>query len=472
MKRDYNIIAFVFWTAFIALIAVCGFFMIHNAAWIIGDESIVYSTTGMGKAFSPFGFDGMIDSYGRFYPFAYNLYNILLLFGNGQISVEAHYTLQAVALCIYALCFALVGLHLLKGIKPIWKYSITFCFVSITVFRVYPEFVTCYTGAWIIFMILAVFILCTCKFEETENLGWGIAAILFATYICYCYENICVIPLVYGTCSLLFNYKRFSNRKKWFNWLLVASGVLFIILYVVIVIPRATHFYGHHSENTLFINAFKMFVAQKIYWVALIFFVVRLWDIIKKKSPYIFADSFLLSSFAYFCGTALIHLNFTYYYNFGALLALTSIICYCREYLKPYWTLLLFGAFFILYGYKMPSRIQHNQNLRISTYTQMCQLSEIINYGEQVYWYAPEYSDPTDFYVDLRNCQHGRLVSYLEWLEQYEEYIPKMSYFEPKLQGIWLYPIENDILFPDSIVLFKDREILYDICGIKAYRVK
>lgn len=471
MKRE-NIIASVFWTAFVALMAICGYFMIHNAAWIIGDEAIVYGTTGMGKAFSPLGFDGMIDSFGRFYPFAYNLYNVLLLFGSGQISAEAHYVLQTIALCIYALCFVWVALHVLKQEKPLWKYALTFCFASITIFRVYPEFSTCYTGAWIIFMLLAVLILCTCKFEEKEHWGWGIPAILSATYICYCYENMCVIPLAYGTCSLLLNYKQLSTNKKWFNGLLVASGLLFLLLYVVIVIPRATHFYGHQSGDSIFVNAIKMLVAHKIYWVALIFLCVRIWDVLKNKRPYIIADSFLLAAFAYFCGTAFIHLDFTYYYNFGALLALTAILFYCKEYLKPYWTLLIVGAFFVLYGYKMPSRIKKNQKERVSTYTHVSQLSESIKQGENVYWYAPEYSDPTDFQVDLRNCQHYRLEAYLEWLEQHPIPLSEKTAFIPEMQGIWLYPTENDKLFPDSASLFKSHKLLYDVGGIKVYRVE
>ena len=63
----------VLWIALACFLAVCMFFQIHNAQWLLGDEAIVMNATGMDKAFSPLGFSGMITSYGRFYPFAYNL---------------------------------------------------------------------------------------------------------------------------------------------------------------------------------------------------------------------------------------------------------------------------------------------------------------------------------------------------------------------------------------------------------------
>lgn len=472
MKKEQVISATIFWSAFVTLLAVCCFFMVHNAAWLFGDEAIVYGTTGMGKAFSPLGFDGMIDSYGRFYPFAYNLYNVLLLFGDGQISAEAHYILQAVALCILATCLAFAGLHILKNYSAAWKYSITFCFVAIAVFRVYPEFVTCYTGMWIVFMLLAVFILSTCKFEETEHWGWGIPAILAVTYICYCYENICVIPVVYGACSLLFNYKNLSQNKKWFNGLLVASGLLFLFLYAVIVLPRATHFYGHHTETSIFYNAFRLFIAHKIYWVAIIFLCIRIWDVFRNKKPYLYADSFLLAAFAYFCGTAFLHLDFVYYYNVGVLLALTAILCYSKEYLKPHWAFLLMLALCAFYGRKMPSNIKKNQQARINSSTQITKLANYVQEGVNLYWYAPEYEDSTEFLLDLRSCSRYSTRTYIEWYLQKDIEIAEQSTFDTNLSGIWLNPDQNNKLFPESDSIFSGLDTVYHAGSATGYLIK
>lgn len=472
MKKQKVIFASAFWLALVTLLTVCAYFMVHNAAWLFGDEAIVYSTTGMGKAFSPLGFDCMIECYGRFYPFAYNLYNVLLLFDSGQISAEAHYLLQSIALGILAICFALTALHILKDYSVLWKYSIAFCFVAITVFRVLPEFITCYTGAWIIFMLLAIFILCTCKFEDTEYWGWGIPAVISVTYMCYCYENMCVIPLAYGVCSLLFNYKNLSNRKRWFNVIISASALLFLLLYLVIVLPEAKNFYSHYTDNSLLINAFKMFIAHKIYWIALVFLFVRLWDIIKNKKSYIFADSLLLTAFAYFCGTALLQLDFVYYYNFGALIALTAILCYCKAYLKPYWVFTIMIVLCVFYGRKTPSLIMRNQESRINSAIQIEQLSEYMQEGYSLYWYAPEYHNPAEFLIDLRNWCCNSLITYLEWFNQEDIEISEQSIFDEELKGIWINPEQNNVLFPQSDTIFTRYEVVYMAGNAVGYCVK
>lgn len=472
MKKEYFVSITIFWIALVALLIVCSYYMVHNAAWLFGDEAIVYSTTGMGKAFSPFGFECMIDCFGRFYPFAYNLYNVLLLFDSGQISPEMHYVLHAIALIIFTICFVFTALQLLKTYSPAIKYSIAFCFATIALFRVFPEFVTCYTGAWIVFLLLSVFVLCTCKFEESEHWGWGIPAVLSITYICYCYENICVIPITYGTCTLLFNHKNISSKKRLFNGLLVASGVLFLVLYAVIVLPRANNFYSHHSEITIVQNALKIFIAQKIYWIALIFLLVRLWDVLKNKKSYIFADSFLLTAFAYFCGTAFLHLDFVYYYNFGALIALTSILCYCKEYFKPYLVLVLMLSLSAFYGRKMPSNIKVNQESRIYASTQITKLTEYVEDGYDIYWYAPKYGNVLDMNVEFRNWRRDGVLRYLEWCTQECINFIDEETFDSTKKGIWLNPYQNTIVLPETDTIFINYPLIYRAGAVSGYLIE
>ena len=88
----------IFWLAMMAYLGVCVYFMIHNAYWQIGDEAIVISHTGMGKPFSPKGFEGMVSSYGRLYPFAYN--NIPNLFILIIIIIFNNFSNQSIRLLI------------------------------------------------------------------------------------------------------------------------------------------------------------------------------------------------------------------------------------------------------------------------------------------------------------------------------------------------------------------------------------
>lgn len=475
MKTNCNqqkLPAIIFWSLLALLLGTCGFFLVYNAWWLGGDEAIVISHTGMGVPFLPTGFPDAISQYGRLYPFAYNLYDVLLLFGNGYFSPEAHYVLQAVALAIFALAFTFIGLRLLKQLPTIWKYSITFCYVAICVFRVYQEFTTCYTGMWIVFMFLPIFLYCAIRFDETEHWGYGIAALLIVNYICYCYENICVIPLALGACSLMFGYRQLDKQKKIFSSLLVASGLLFLILYAAIVLPQATNFYGHHSDNSLFKNAIKIFIAQKIYWFALIALIFRAVQILRKKSVYSFYDSMLLTAFAYFAGTAMLKLDFTYYYNIGSLIALTAILYYSKEYLSQKWVFVLFLALFAFYGRKMPSNISKNQKDRIGCRDGVTWLAEQSD-STAIYWFTPEYEDPMDFQVDLRNCHKYSLETMMQWyLQNNNVKVTECTEFDASLKGIWLFPGENNKLFPDMPTPDECQNKVFDAYDIKGYMVE
>lgn len=470
--KENKLIVSLFWVLFVAFIGVCSFFMIQNAYWRIEDEAIVIAHTGMGKAFSPMGFNCMVECYGRLYPFAYNLYNVLLLFHDGYISPTDHYILQAVALLIFALAFAAIALFLLRRQSAIWKYVITLCFVVICVSRVYPEFITCYTGVWIVFMFLPIFLWSTCKFNETEKWIYGSVSLLVINYINYCYETVFVIPLVMGACSLLFNNKNLSNNKRLFNWFLVASGLLFLSLYAIIVLPKATNYYGHYTSDSVFRIAFKIFLAQKIYWVALVVLVIRVVEILKKKSTYTFYDSVLLAAFAYACGAAFLRLDFTYYYNIGSLTALVAVLHYLDKKLKPYWISLIIACFVVLYGKKIPSTIKTIQKQRVETFADVSNLSKYVG-KESIYWYAPDCEDQTNQWVVFRLTTQSRLETYLSWLLHQDVHLEEERSFDENLKGVWLFPSENKELFPDDQTQSMVKgEQMFSSRGITGFEVK
>ncbi|MBR1481308.1 MAG: hypothetical protein IJ609_05225 [Paludibacteraceae bacterium] len=470
--NQQKVSAITFWSLLVALLGVLGYFMVHNAWWLGGDEAIVISHTGMGIPFLPTGFPDAISSYGRLYPFAYNLYDVLLLFGSGYFSPEAHYILQAIALAVFSVALACVGLRILKSVPAIWRYSTVFCFTVICVCRVYTEFITCYTGMWIVFMFLPIFLYCAIRFDETEHWGYGIVALLVINYICYCYENICVIPVALGACSLMFNYKHLDKNKKTFNWLLVASGLLFLGLYAILVLPQATNFYGHHSDNSLLKNALKIFIAQKIYWLALIALIYRAVLIIRKKTAYSFFDSLLLTSFAYFVGTAMLKLDFTYYYNIGSLIALTAILYYCREYMSSAWIFVLMFVLMVFYGRKMPSAIKQNQSCRIGVRDGVTWLANQSD-STSIYWFTPEYEDPMHPLVDLRSCHKYSLKTMMQWyLQDNDVEVTDCTQFDASLKGIWLFPGENDKLFPELTTPEPCQEKVFDTYEIKGYRIQ
>ena len=457
------------WAALTCFLAVCVFFLVHHASWGLGDEVIVIHHTGMGKAFSPLGFEGMVTQYGRLYPFAYNLYNILLLFYDGYVPPTAVYALHAVALVIFAVSFAFLALHLVRSVASPWKYATVFFFVVICVFRVLTEFLSCYTGVWIVFLFLSLFLLFTCRFMDSGNWLEGVLALLSINYAIYCYETVFTIPMALGMCTLLFQGRKLTSGQKWFQGLLVGSGLLFLAVYAVVVLPRAQSFYQHYGTSSFLANLLKMFIANKLYWLSFVVLVVRAVMFLKRKAAYTFYDSLLLASFAYFAGAAVLKLNFTYYYNIGALVGLTASLSFLKDWLKPQWVCLVMLVFALFYGRKVPGVIRGSQAGRKEVSETMDYLSGQMDEGENLFWYEPVYEGTSPSYLDMRITSKVRIEVYLSWLQHRTVSIPGREEFDGE-KGIWMVYEVNDPALPETPSALKDQDRVVSLGGIKGYQ--
>lgn len=459
------------WVALTGFLAVCVYFLLHNASWGLGDEVIVIHHTGMGKAFSPLGFEGMATQYGRLYPLAYNLYNILLLFYDSYVPPTAVYVLHSVALVFFAVSFASLALHLVRDIASPWKYATVFFFVVICVFRVLTEFLSCYSGVWIVFLFLSLFLLFSCRFMDSGNWREGVLALLSVNYAIYCYETVFTIPLAAGMCSLLFNYRKLTRRQRWFSGLLVGSGLLFLAIYAVFVLPKAQSFYHHYGTSSFLANAVRMFIANKIYWLSTVVLVVRAVMFMKKKTAYTFYDSLLLASFAYFVGAAVLKLNFTYYYNVGALVGLTACLFFLKDWLKPQWVCLLMLVFALFYGRKIPRLLQSSQSTRERVSETMNYLSGQMDEGETLFWYEPAYEGDSPSYLDMRNTSKIRVEVYLSWLQRHEVTIPGKKVFDGE-KGIWMVYEVNQPGLPKTPSELTAHDRIVSLDGIKGYQCR
>lgn len=470
MKKYYVFM----WVALGCLLAICIFFQIHNAGWLIGDEAIVIRHTGMGRAFSFLGFEGMVTFYGRLYPFAYTLYNVLLPFYDSYVPVQAIYVLQAIALSIFAVTFALFSLYILTPQTSSLKYATVFFFVSVCVCRVYPEFITCYTGIWIVYLFIPVFLYCSCRFMDTGNRVYGVVALLSINYITYCYETVFVIPLTLGACSLLFSFRKLSQKQRLFNGLLVGSGLLFLAIYVVFVLPKAEGYYHHYGSVSLLQNAIHMFVAHKVFWIASVILFIRFIQFARKQAEYTFFDSMLLSGFAYFVGAAVLKLNYTYYYNAGELVAFSACLFFLKDWIKPIWLCCLLLALSLFYGRKMPQCISTVQSRRTNTTQSMSYLSSQVQNGVHLYWFAPEYDGGSPSYLDMRGTSRGRIEIYLSWLLNNRVIIKErqITREEDICDGIWFVYTEPGPDIPMTPSAITRGEKVFSISGIEGYLVE
>lgn len=471
MNKNELLLKTIFWVLWAIVVSVCAFFIVYNAHWVIGDDAIIMSHTGKGLPFLPSG--TINPAAGRFYPFAYLPYDILLLFFGGYISPTAHYALQAVFFVVFALSAALMYVNILEGKSHVWKYVLAFLAFIAAVGRAYPQFTECFATSWVSYTLISLFLLFSYMFHKKQKWCFGIVSLLCVNFFCYIGEQCFVLPLVMGVCSLLFGRKWISRKEKVFDWLLIGSALLFLLIYLVWVFPYIETAYdsGHGSQENLIINGFKMFVAQKIIIIAFVFLVYRVVMLVRNKEQYGFFDTLLLTAFGCFCSGVVLKLNWTLYYNSAALICIPAILYFSSKHLKlPYavGVMLVIGAF---YGYKIPKTIRYNQNHRITVAQEVQKLTDAVSEGDVLYWYAPNCGNGVDYNLELRNWKESSLKTYLRWEMRDEAYdFVNMEVYDPGLSGIWLSASENETLTPDKMTGFKEEDKVFEADGIMGYK--
>lgn len=432
MKID-NAIKITFWGLICAILCFCSYFIMHNAAWLLGDDCQTLIYTGWDKPI--FGFF-VSPTVGRFFPLDYTIYDVLCVFYDGQIPPSAHYFIHVLCFAVYVVTFIGIALYILESKKTIWKYSIAFMVALLVIGRTYINFMQCWTGVWTIFTFLPLFAYGTLKFLDTKRWLYAILALVSINYILYYYETMFTIPLAMGVCALLFSYKKLEKVEKIYYSFLIASGVLFLLLYVALVLPKVETFYSHYLDVSPFMNAAKMFFAQKIMWVVVVFLVVRLVSFIQKKAQFNIYDNMLLAACAYCCGAACLGLNYTLYYTPAVLVAIPAILYFSKESLPEKWVLMLFVVLALFYCRKLPKQIQDNQNDRIGTYQKVHELIKKIG-NQTVYFYEPENPNLELWELDVRSIRKFYLEKVTGWYMQNQDFeIIRVNNFDNQ-PGLW-----------------------------------
>ena len=179
-----TIIKWSFWTIWLAFVIGCGFFIVYNAQWFIGDDAILIRHTGSGKPFLPSG--TVNPSSGRFYPFAYLVYDILLVFSKGTyISAQAHYAIHLVAFVVFVFCMTKLALFVLKEVRSEYRFVIALFFAITCIGRVFPNYVECFSTVWCSYTLLGMFLLSVLLFFKEQKWIHGCIALLLINYMCY-----------------------------------------------------------------------------------------------------------------------------------------------------------------------------------------------------------------------------------------------------------------------------------------------
>lgn len=453
------------------LLSICAFYIVHNAAWLVGDDSIVISHTGFGKPFHPK--DTIFKGSGRFFPFSYLMYNILLPFSNGFISPKTHYCLHLVCYVLCILNFVFITLDMLKHNKVWLKYSLAICVAIIVTGRTIPNYLECYSTAWFSYYLCSVFLLALYMFIKNDKMIWGILTLIVVNFSIYRAENEFILSLSLGVLFLLLNPKPTNNRKRLFFCLLTASSLIFILIYSTFILPYIVDKYdSSHGTNISFINnAINILIAQKIILASIPFAIYRSYIVLKQKQGFDYFDIIYPSAWAMCLGGFILKLNWVLYYNIPALYMLMFILHSCSSFKwKQKWTITIFSLFALFYGAKIPESISLNQKKRIEQPFKVEYLSNLVNANNAI-WYDPNIN-PEQHTVSMVNKDW--ITTQIAWYKHQKEFsIPTCNFDSEIPKSIcFILLSENDHYLPKLITEQNEITPIFNESGIVAYSIK
>lgn len=441
-----KILSTLFYVCAVALIGLLFFFIIYNAEWLIGDDSIIIGHTGWSHPFHMS--DTIIPSIGRFFPFAYLVYNILWLLGLS--SIQAHFSLVAIVFVLSCAIIMILATKSIRGNNSPLKYVIYIAFLLIGVQRVYANHLDLYSCVWFSYFLILLFCISCIYVHLNKSVVAAVIGFLSSSYLCYSGEVGFLFPLCYGTAGLIINWKKSSKLEKIYLLSLVSTAILFLILYAVIILPHIEKAYlGDHGENVSFIgNAYRQLIAQKILWLGLLILCYRVYVIFVKKEPYEFWDSIILAGFGYCIGCAILKLNWVLYYSCASLFMLPAITHYITKCLGVKWSAIILSLLALFMCRKMPQTIISNQKYRNNTTVMMNVLHSEYAKGEAIYWFEPNDNRPWCFDIEQRAFLRNSLQTQIGWVVGDEHF--KLNIIDEFAghRGVYVLPLHNNTLFP------------------------
>ena len=465
----------IFYGLSASFIGVLAFFIMYNAGWIIGDDAIVVSHTGWRHFFNPKG--TTIPAAGRFYPLAYIIYNILPICN--LCSVNAHFALHTFVFVIFCIVSLWACYKAVDAKQLTWQDGILVLSAAvICIARAYNNFLDAYSTIWIDYTLVMIWALCCYYVHIHQSKPALIIGLLSVTYLTYCLKTNFVFPLGYGIIGLLFTWKRTTKLEKAYLWSLVGIGITFLVLYFFICFLHIETAYdgAHGQEITLFSNAIRMFIAQKVLWLVLILVCWRAYRILVKKDKFEFWDTILLTGCAYCCGCAVMKLNWVLYYSLASIFTIPAVVHYLHKYIGSQWAWLIMLTLALFMFRKVPGYIKTTQNNRKGTAEVVELLANQYKAGDNLYWYAPDDDKQTgNFDLVQRDWLHHSLETIFAWQIGKENYeLQIVNRFE-RQAGTYILPCENNRLIPNAnnIIISTENVLINNgACGFTIVKVQ
>jgi len=461
------------------------FIIMYKANWIFSDDHMFILTTAVNK-YLPISFQNEI---GRFYPFGFIHYNLLLLVFrclgiNTGLPVEAHFAVIPIFFMVTFFCLYFLFKRI-EPVKPEGAYSLLNLFFACTFFLLgssfYLIFLLLFVPETQVILLFAVFMLVYYQALKTDKIRYYIVALFSAVYSTYCKEPVFGVFLAIAFVNYLFRYNKQSKREKIFYMALIANGVLFLILYYFLSLKNASGFY---NEGRVAINGIEFLLSiitgNPVLIIMFCFGLIRLYSVIvKKERGYLFYDSLLFAGIAYIFAFITLHLNAAYYFLPSLILFLPSLVHWMKYFFikkSAFAVMLLSFILLPLYLYNFTQTTPNVKSILRQRQEFMPYIANLLsdyNNGKEFIWYESD-NRTTDntFYITARAWRkdiENTFLNYLNKSKGKEFFIVEhdIDHITMNQNVLFFYPVDNDqnqpmrdelakILQDNNFTLYKD----------------
>lgn len=439
----------IFYVFMVAMLAVGAYFIVHNAIWLVGDDSACISHTGWGNYYSLS--DYIIPETGRFYPLAFMLYDVLLLLGLS--SVTAHFYLHAIVMVLMVITICVIcRFSLFSKNLSIWDYISLLAIGAICIARPYRYFLTTEWSIWIDYFTIVLWIFCTYFVHEKQSVTAAIGGFFAITYFSYCLEVNSAIPFCYGVIGLLM-WKKSTRLEKGYYMSMIATAIIYLILYYILVYANLGDdiYDASHGENLpIWMVAFKVIFAQKIAWLAIVILCIKAWGMYHHKDSIEWWDNLMIAGFAYFFGCIIMHLHHTVYYWTAVLCMLPAVVYYLHKWLGDKWMMVIMLSLALVMCRRFPQVVNKNQSDRQKSIELRKVFVDQIQQGKDVYYYTPITSNTNNNEYEWRLQKQYCLPAYIgDAINNHQYTFSTITEFE-NYSGIYILPCENEKLKPGA----------------------
>ncbi len=432
---------------------ICSYWIIKNANWIIGDDIMFITGSGIGKN------NVMMYGSGRFFPLAFQEFNILNLIPNGHTPI-AHYIISLIS--FYAFIFILAEFYkkiISEKLNNKILISLFVCafvliyFMHISFMSMYMEIIF---PERMVMLWLSLFMLSYYQGLKTQKTKWYILAALISVLNMYYKEPIFGSYLVFVVFSFCFYGKHLSKGQKIYNYITLLGCVSFLMSYYFIVYQNSTSFYNQGRYYGNFLNFLQeIFRWNKPFYIIILLGFYRGWQIIfKQDRSQLYTDGLLFSGLAYLCAYIFLNLNAAYYFLPVYVFCMPSLIVFSVSLFK-YKKILGILAMIIFYAtfsgcfIHVRGSIYFHQYKRQNDMAFLQQIADKYRQGYTIIWYKKFQQQEKNAFFNVSIAdKFNKLDKFLTFALNGEKIqIKQISELKTPLQTkeILIYPPENEI---------------------------